>query len=203
MKSLKFLKLIGCFVLAFAASMCAAQNPVPFVDSLSPDSMPPGETFTLTVHGAGFVNGSPGSAIYWNGIRLNSTTPVPGNPDELQAMVSAVNNPGTATVTVVNPGPGGGSSNPVPFTIIDPIPGLAFANTQTSPNTAPLGIATADFDGDHISDLALIVGLSSSCTYQFYGVREASRSFTEMATVHLTRFPLSVFPTCWEKRLAG
>src|SRR6185369_5450845 len=117
--TMKFLRFTWCLGLSFAASTCFAQsNPVPFVNQpVVPAAVAPsGPGFVLTVNGAGFVSGS---VVNWNGTPLATTFVKTG---ELTAVVPAtiVSKAGTASVTVVSPSPGGGSSNPVPFTIIEP-----------------------------------------------------------------------------------
>jgi len=89
-------------------------NPKPAISSLSPSSAISGDAaFTLTVTGTGYVQTS---VVQWNGSAL-STAYVSGT--ELQAQVPApdIASSGTATVTVVNPTPGGGTSPNAMFTI--------------------------------------------------------------------------------------
>lgn len=93
-------------------ALCA--NPVPVISGLIPSSVQAGNpAFTLTVEGADFVNGA---AVRWNGsdrpTRFLSTT-------RLAADLTAadVASAGSASVVVVNPAPGGGSSNAQTFTI--------------------------------------------------------------------------------------
>ena len=89
-------------------------NPVPVLTSLSPSSAAVGGAgFTLTVTGSHFVNGS---QIRWNGA-ARPTTFV--NQGQLQAVIPAsdIATTGIASVTVVNPAPGTGTSNALPFTI--------------------------------------------------------------------------------------
>jgi hypothetical protein len=83
-----------------------------------------------------------------------------------------VSSPGTAIVTVVNPTPGGGSSNPVPFTITTPTTNLEFfALPVVGGITSPIGVLTADFNHDGIPDLAVIDSAPApSCDYQYGGV---------------------------------
>ena len=95
------------------------QAPFPVIQFLSPNSVPVGgSTFTLTVNGSTFDQGS---IVYWNGVSL-PTTPVVtsgGLITVLQAQVPAsdIASAGTATVTVFNPSPGGGTSVGVSFNI--------------------------------------------------------------------------------------
>jgi len=84
--------------------------PVPAVSSVSPLSVIAGDPgYTLTVDGSGFA---PGSTIQWNGAN-RTTTYV--SLTRLTASISAadISAAGTASVSVVNPGPGGGPSNAV------------------------------------------------------------------------------------------
>jgi len=164
---MKFLRFTWCLGLSFAASTCFAQsNPVPFVNQpVVPAAVAPsGPGFVLTVNGAGFVSGS---VVNWNGTPLATTFVKTG---ELTAVVPAtiVSKAGTASVTVVSPSPGGGSSNPVPFTIIEPTSNLVFRDLPVAETTAPLALAAADFNHDGIADLAVIdQGPAPSCNYEF------------------------------------
>ena len=99
---------------ASAAFNFAVTNPVPTLTSISPDSATHGgPAFTLTATGTGYVSVS---VIEWNGKKL-TTKYVSGTT--LTATVSAadIKTAGTASVTVVNPTPGGGTSNAKTFTI--------------------------------------------------------------------------------------
>src|SRR5579872_6899534 len=93
--------------------LSAQNNAVPFVnDPLVPDSTAPGGGgFTMTVNGTGFVSSS---VVNWNG-SPRATTFV--NSSQLTAAILAadVASVGTASVTVVTPGPGGGASTPAYF----------------------------------------------------------------------------------------
>jgi len=104
-------------------------NPAPGIVSLSPSfaliGSPAG---TMTVTGLNFV---PGSVVQWNGSAkvtsvINSTT--------LSVLVTAgdLSSVGISTVTVVNPLPGGGTSNGQPFTVGYPVPTLITLSTTTA-----------------------------------------------------------------------
>jgi hypothetical protein len=95
------------------------KNPVPKIVSLSPASViVGGPTFTLAVNGAGFV---PASIIRWNGVSL-ATTYV--NSTQLTTSIDAslIVKAGTASVTVYNPGPAGGTSAKLKLAINNPVP---------------------------------------------------------------------------------
>ena len=91
------------------AVLVDSQRPVPLINlPLVPDATAPGgATFTLSVNGTGFVSGS---VVNWNG-NPRATTFV--STSQLRAQISAADiaKAGTASVTVVNPPPGGGMSN--------------------------------------------------------------------------------------------
>ena len=92
----------------------AAANPVPVTSSLSPTSANAGSPgLTLTVTGTNFISSS---QVQWNGSPLTTTY---GSGTSLTAQVPAsdLTAQGTASITVVNPTPGGGPSNSLPFDI--------------------------------------------------------------------------------------
>jgi len=89
-------------------------NPAPTTAALSPASATHGgAAFTLTVTGTNFVAAS---QIKWNGAVLATTY---GSATKLTATVPTADiaNAGTASVTVVNPTPGGGASTALSFSI--------------------------------------------------------------------------------------
>jgi len=104
---------------AYSLIVGSSVNPQPALTSFSPFSaLAGGADFVLTVNGTGFVTGS---VIRWNGADLAPTTYV--NAGQISATVPAANiaNPGTASVTVFNPSPGGGlSTNTLTFTVNPP-----------------------------------------------------------------------------------
>lgn len=89
-------------------------NPAPVLTSISPNSREAaGGTFNLTVNGSGFVNGS---IVRWNGANRTTTF---NSSTQLTASIPAGDTAfvGSATVTVFNPTPGGGTSAGQTFTI--------------------------------------------------------------------------------------
>jgi hypothetical protein len=89
-------------------------NPVPALTSLSPNSTTAGgPAFTLTVNGTNFITGS---VVRWNGSD-RATTFVSSTQLRAAIPASDIATAGTATITVFNPGAGGGTSNALVFTI--------------------------------------------------------------------------------------
>ena len=132
-------------------------NPVPFLSlPLVPDAVAPGGAgFTLTVNGAGFFSGA---TVNFNGAAL-STTFV--NSRQLTAVVPSTDiaSASTASISVVNPAPGGGRSNVISLSIATPEATVSLTNASGSPITgirAPFAIVAGDFNGDAKPDLAAV-----------------------------------------------
>jgi hypothetical protein len=119
------------------------QNPIPALNEVNPQGAEAGSGQIIAdIFGSNFL---PASKLRWNG--ADRVTTYIG-PNYLQVMISAADmaQPGTAVITVVNPTPGGGSSNLVGFVVTapgdNPVPSLttlspatAVANDPTVPGT--------------------------------------------------------------------
>src|SRR5258707_5847969 len=121
--------IIFTVIFAVLCTRLAAQtNPVPFISKpLAPSAALPGaQGFTLTVNGAGFVQGS---IVNWNG-SARVTTFV--SPARLTAAILAsdVATARSILVTVSNPVPGGGTSEAASFGITVATPTLSFTRTD-------------------------------------------------------------------------
>ena len=105
---------VGDAISGTSSAVSVQPYPVPTIASLSPAITAAGsEGFTLIVNGSNFV---PTSVVQWNGSN-RSTAFVSSSQVTAQISASDFATVGTATVTVFNPAPGGGSSNPATFTI--------------------------------------------------------------------------------------
>jgi hypothetical protein len=100
-----------------------AQSPVPHVTSITPTTAlaSTASEVTVFINGSGFV---PQSVATLN--QKNLTT-LFTSPTALQAEVLAsdILSPGAVEIGVLNPQPGGGVSNEVPLSIVDPVPTIA------------------------------------------------------------------------------
>ena len=89
-------------------------NPTPQLTQLKPNQAKKGgPSFTMRILGSGFV---PGAVAKDNGEALDTTFV---NSGEIDATIpaSALKNAGTYKIIAVNPGPGGGKSNALTFTV--------------------------------------------------------------------------------------
>jgi glycosyl transferase family WbsX len=106
----------------------AVTNPIPTISALSPSTATRGgPAFTLTVNGSNFVSGA---AVQWSG-SPRPTTFV--NAGQVTAQISAddIVVAGAENVTVVNPAPGGGTSNSQTFNIPCVLAPAGSASLQT------------------------------------------------------------------------
>lgn len=148
------------FVVVLLASpglAAVAANPVPVLYPITPASALPGSSspYTMTVVGAGFVSGS---TVNWNGAALATTFL---SSSKLTAVVPVANlaSPGTATVTVFSPGPGGGTSNFQYFVVQDPVTVNYFSSRSITNQvnlTSP--VAAGDFNNDGVMDFVVASG---------------------------------------------
>src|SRR5579862_3908453 len=108
-------------------------NPAPKATSLSPTSATAGgAAFTLTLNGTGFVSTS---VVGFNGA-AKTTTLVSATQVTAAITAADIATAGTATVTVTNPAPGGGTSGNLSFTI-NPAAGPVL--TSLAPTAATVG----------------------------------------------------------------
>ena len=125
-----------------AASACGSDsasepiNPMPVLSSVTPTTLPGGAaSTTITLHGSGFV---PSSRVRWNdGDRVTHYE----NDHVLTADLTAadLNILGPDIVTVVNGGPGGGTSAAVSVAVAYAVPTI----TSISPNSIPVPTSNA------------------------------------------------------------
>ncbi|MBI3995174.1 MAG: Ig-like domain-containing protein, partial [Nitrospirae bacterium] len=98
-----------------ASASFTVENPIPSLTSISPGSVVAGSgAVTVTLNGGNFI---PSSSVNFGSTVL---TPVFIGNTQLQVNIpaAAVATAVVVPITVINPAPGGGSSNSLPFTVI-------------------------------------------------------------------------------------
>jgi hypothetical protein len=154
------LSVIGSLLFALVQPLQATSNPVPFIGQpLAPARATPGtHGVTVTIKGAGFVSSS---MAQWNGQAL-PTTFVSGESLTAVVPASSLAQAGTGIVTVVNPGPGGGSSNLAFFEVTATTPTAIMFEVRTYTPTNTNSLVAGDFNGDGKLDLAVSTGATLS-----------------------------------------
>jgi hypothetical protein len=127
-------------------------TPVPLITRLTPGSIPAGSGgLRLTIDGFGFVKDS--TFVQWNAKKVPATF-VSGTQVTIEIPPSDVVNEGTLTVSVLNPPPGGGTSDSQTFTITPrkaPATQLYYPRLMSSAAenaTQNTGIAIANLSGN-------------------------------------------------------
>ena len=128
-------------------------NPIPFINQpLVPDAIKPGGAgFTLTVSGTGFILGS---VVKWNG-SARTTIFVSSSLLKANILASDIAKPSTASVTVANPTPGGGSSNAAFFEVTTGISSLTMSTSNFVTGVGSNSVVIGDFNRDGKLDLAV------------------------------------------------
>ena len=139
------------FTILATATVLAQTAPLPLINQpLVPASAAPGGgEFYLTVTGQGFA---PDAVLNWNG---STRVTIVNSGDSLQAVINAIDiaKQGTASITVTNPAPGGGTSNVVYFPIRRASSSVAMAGGSAfAGGTVVIG----DFNNDGIPDVAVV-----------------------------------------------
>ena len=121
-----------------------------------------GSGFQLTVNGTELVTGS---VVKWNG-SPRTTTFVSNSQLIANIQSSDIATDNTATITAVNPGPGGGTSNSVFFPVSSDAPfsptyifnraDFPAANACDLFGAESQGTVVFHFDGDGINDVAVL-----------------------------------------------
>jgi hypothetical protein len=157
-----------------AIDVAGGSNPVPALAAIAPTSAVAGSgALTLTLTGSNFIAAS---EVRWNGSPLAAVTYVSSTSLTATVPAGLLAAPGTASVTVHNPAPGGGTSSPQVFTISAGAAKLAFT-TQPGNGTAgsPLSVqpvvavqtsagATVTSDNTTVVTLAVSGSATLTCT---------------------------------------
>lgn len=169
----------------------SAGNPLPTITTLAPTTAQSGgAAFLLTINGTNFIASS---VANWKG-SPRVTTLV--NSTQLTAAITATDltTSGVSAITVVNPTPGGGTSNSVNFTVTDfsitPTPATQTVTAGQSANYT-LGTATVGgaFTGNvTFTNSALPVGVTA--TFNPASVAPGSSTVLTLTTTSRSSLPL-------------
>ncbi|MBB6091662.1 hypothetical protein HNQ60_000508 [Povalibacter uvarum] len=160
----------------FTINPNGGSNPVPVTASLNPSSRTVGAgAFTLTVNGSSFASGA---VVRWNG--SNRTTTFVSN-SQLTAAITAsdVASTGSASVTVFNPTPGGGTSGALTFTITaatNPAPTLSSLNPTS--RTAGAGAFTLTVTGANFVPSSVVRWNGSARTTTYVSATSLTAAIT-------------------------
>jgi hypothetical protein len=178
----------------------ASLNQIPVATSLTPSAVVRGgASFTLTVNGSRFVAGS---VVRWNGANRPTTFV---SATQLQASIGAADiaAPGTATVTVFTPAPGGGVSAPLTFTIRD-APALAVSTTSVQGGSALVVTLTngPGGNGDWLAFAPVAAANNSYLQYTYVGNGVTTRTWTVTAPSTPGTYEFRLFENYGYTRLA-
>ena len=128
---------------AIAFSITGSNNPAPIITSLQPSTAVAGSPqFTLTVNGTGFIS----SSVVFFASNARATTFVSSTQLTATILSGDIAAPGTPSVVVITPAPGGGNSDPATFTVTAAAapaatltPGtLTFTSTKSTTSSAQM-----------------------------------------------------------------
>jgi streptogramin lyase len=162
-----------------------AANPLPTLTSLSPNTTAAGgSAFTLTISGTNFIGST---TAQWNG-SPRSTTFVSSTQVTAAITAADIASMGTAPVTVVNPTPGGGTSNALTFTITDfSVANTSGSKTVTAGQVAMYTINAAGLGGNFPGTVTFSAsGLPAATTASFNPPTAAPGAGTVPTTLTLT-----------------
>lgn len=167
------------------ATTAVGGNPVPSLLSVSPNKVAVGgPAFVLTVTGSGFT---PASVVKWKG--SNRTTTLV-SPTELRANITAADiaSVSTAAVTVVNPSPGGGTSNTINVSVVTWLASITLSPTSLYGGASSTGTVTLSLPAAAGgTEVALSSNLSAATVPQSIAVPEGATTTTfTISTVPVT-----------------
>jgi hypothetical protein len=163
-------------------------NPAPTVTSISPPIKIVGDVaFTLTVNGTGFVTTS---MVRFNGSD-RATTFV--NSTQLTAAITAADiaATGTFSITVFNPGPGGGLSGAVNLAVNNPVPTLTSISSTTKVLNDPAFVLTVN--GTNFISSSVVRFNGNSRTTTFVNGTQLTAQITAADLQTVGSFPITVF----------
>src|SRR5207245_950531 len=165
-------------------------NPVPTLSSIAPSTAAVGSgAFTLTATGTNFIASS---VVRWNGSN-RTTTFVSSTTLQAQILATDIAATGTASVTVFNPTPGGGTSSATTFTTTatNPAPTLS----SISPTNAVAGTAafTLTATGTNFAITSVVRWNGTNRTTTFVSSTQLQAQITAADIATAGTAPVTVF----------
>jgi VCBS repeat protein/ASPM-SPD-2-Hydin domain-containing protein/FG-GAP repeat protein len=184
----RFVAVLG-LIIACLTSAAIGQNPLPtIVQPLSPTSKAPaGAAFTLTVNGTGFVSGA---VVLWNGT-ARTTTFVSSSKLTAAILSTDIAAATTASVKVLNPAPGGGSSNEAFFEVTKVGTNVSMTRRDITSGVNPQAVAVGDFNGDGKQDLVVVNGNANTVSI-FLGNGDGTFQAPTSNFATASGFPLAI-----------
>jgi 6-phosphogluconolactonase (cycloisomerase 2 family) len=180
---MRMLVILGIVSLLFAAGCGggfnnqpppSGSNLTPTISAISPDNATVGgQAFTLAANGSNFVSSS---VVRWNGSD-RPTAFVSSREIHAQISASDIAATGSAAVTVINPAPGGGTSNVVNFSI--------------TKGTNPSSVAVAPDPTGKFGKFAYVANYGSN-SISMYSIDPVAGALTFIGTVAAGSSPVSV-----------
>jgi hypothetical protein len=171
-----------------------APNPLPTLTTISPTTIGAGgAAFTLTLTGTNFINGSTAN------LKGSPRTTTFVSATQLTAAITAADiaSNGTAAITVVNPTPGGGTSNSLTLTITDfSVTATTATQTITAGSPASFAIATATVGGAFPGSVTFSAsGLPTGATATFNPASVSAGTATSMTITTTARSTTGTLPS--------
>jgi hypothetical protein len=145
-----------------SAATFTVNNPAPAVAALSPNillTMSSGSP--ITVSGTGFVSTS---TVMWNGT-ARTTTFVNATALQITPTAADLSGAGTAQITVVNGGPGGGTSSAATFNVNNPAPAVSGISPNSVTTISSGSVVTVTGSGFLPTSAVMWNGTAHPSTY--------------------------------------
>jgi len=172
------------------ATAYAQNNPVPTLSSIAPSTAAVGSgAFTLTATGTKFVAAS---VVRWNGSN-RATTFVSSTQLRAQILASDIAATGSASVTVFNPAPGGGTSAVKTFTTTATNPAPSLTSINPTNVAAGGGAFTLTAAGSNFAITSVVRWNGSARTTTFVSSTQLQAQITAADIATPGTAPVTVF----------
>jgi hypothetical protein len=177
--------------LAGCGSKAPPYNQTPAITAIVPSNITIGsQDFTVFISGTGFISSAKGASFgYWNGSARSTVYNVTTGQLQMTVLASDVVAQGTAQITVINPGPGGGQAPGAKTFTIEPLPQSGVAITSLSPASAAVNSQpmTITINGSNFAATDVVTWngqyRGATSTFQDQNTMTIQPSVTDLASV--------------------